>query len=200
MQCAVYLRQGGYKPQRGDHQLCHWGLQSHQSGERHQHRGAELVSCTDLARQIRCVGFPARMGAPSYSRSTDNRKSTLVFCVNLSHVRELTQTFRDAGIDARHVHSKTSAAERRLLIEDFKAGKYPVLVNCGSLSLTPVASANLMSSDGSAILTEGADIPNIDCVIVARPTRSRNVMAQMVRSSFVSKLAPIDLVRRLDAG
>jgi len=57
-----------------------------------------------------------------------------------------------------------------------------------------------MSSNGSAILTEGADIPNIDCVIVARPTRSRNVMAQMVRSSFVSGLAPIDLVRRLDAG
>lgn len=32
----------------------------------------------------------------------------------------------------------------------------------------------------SAILTEGADIPNIDCVVVARPTRSRNVFAQMV--------------------
>ena len=31
-----------------------------------------------------------------------------------------------------------------------------------------------------AILTEGADIPNIDCVVVARPTRSRNVFAQMV--------------------
>ena len=29
MQCAVYLRQGGYKPQTGDHQLCHWGLQPH---------------------------------------------------------------------------------------------------------------------------------------------------------------------------
>lgn len=31
-----------------------------------------------------------------------------------------------------------------------------------------------------AILTEGADIPNIDCVVVARPTRSRNIFAQMV--------------------
>jgi len=129
------------------------------------------------------------MDVPSYSRSTDNRKSTLVFCVNLSHVRELTQTFRNARIDARYVHSKTPTAEWRLLVEDFKAGKYPVLVNCGSLSLSSVASANLMSSNGSAILIEGADIPNIDCVIVARPTRSRNVMAQMVRSLFVSELA-----------
>ena len=37
----------------------------------------------------------------------------------------------------------------------------------------------------TAILTEGADIPNIDCVLVARPTRSRNVFAQMVcRNQF----------------
>ena len=67
----------------------------------------------------------------------DNRKSTLVFCVNLSHVRELTQTFRDSGIDARYVHSKTPAAERKLLVEGFKAGEYPVLVNCGTLPLPP---------------------------------------------------------------
>ena len=99
------------------------------------------------------------------------------------------------------MHCKTPAAERRLLVEDFKAGKYPVLVNCGSLSLPQIAGANLMSSNGSAISTEGADIPNIDCVIVARPTRSRNVMAQVVRSScFVSELAFIDLVCRLKAG
>jgi hypothetical protein len=32
----------------------------------------------------------------------------------------------------------------------------------------------------TAILTEGTDIPSIDCVIVAKPTRSRNVFAQMV--------------------
>jgi ATP-dependent helicase IRC3 len=89
------------------------------------------------------------------------RKSTLVFCVNLSHVRELTQAFRGFGVDARYIYSRTPVAERKELIDSFKAGKFPVLVNC-------------------AILTEGADIPNIDCVVVARPTRSRNVFAQMV--------------------
>ncbi|KAH9950401.1 P-loop containing nucleoside triphosphate hydrolase protein [Amylocystis lapponica] len=89
------------------------------------------------------------------------RKSTLVFCVNLAHVRELTATFREAGVDARYIYSATPAGERRTLIDSFKAGGYPVLVNC-------------------AILTEGADIPNIDCIIVARPTRSRNVFAQMI--------------------
>lgn len=34
-----------------------------------------------------------------------------------------------------------------------------------------------------AVLTEGADIPSVDCVVVARPTRSLNVFAQMVRDT-----------------
>jgi hypothetical protein len=59
------------------------------------------------------------------------RKSTLVFCVNLAHVRELTTVFRKFGIDARYVHSGTPSAERKALIASFKAGQYPVLVNCG---------------------------------------------------------------------
>ncbi|KZT72830.1 P-loop containing nucleoside triphosphate hydrolase protein [Daedalea quercina L-15889] len=89
------------------------------------------------------------------------RKSTLVFCVSLTHVQNLTEMFRQAGIDARYVYSRTPASERRVLIESFRKGEFPVLINC-------------------AVLTEGADIPNIDCVIVARPTRSRNVFAQMI--------------------
>jgi len=89
------------------------------------------------------------------------RKSTLVFCVNIAHVVALTQAFRDRGIDARYVYSQTPVAERKALIATFKSGQFPVLVNC-------------------AILTEGADIPNIDCVVVARPTRSRNIFAQMI--------------------
>ena len=30
------------------------------------------------------------------------------------------------------------------------------------------------------IFTEGTDIPNIDCILLARPTRSRNLMVQMI--------------------
>ena len=61
-----------------------------------------------------------------------DRKSTLVFCVNLAHVAALTAAFRDAGVDARYLHSKTPAGERRTLIESFRAGEFPVLVNCGA--------------------------------------------------------------------
>lgn len=94
-------------------------------------------------------------------RAAADRRSTLVFCVNRAHVRRLTQVFRDFGVDARYLHAATPASERQSLVADFKAGVFPVLVNC-------------------AILTEGADIPSIDCVIIARPTRSRNLFAQMI--------------------
>jgi len=57
----------------------------------------------------------------------------------------------------RYIYSGTHAKGRQQLLDDFRAGLFPVLVNC-------------------AILTEGADIPNIDCVVVARPTRSRKYL------------------------
>ncbi|KAG8820411.1 hypothetical protein FRC17_010158 [Serendipita sp. 399] len=97
----------------------------------------------------------------SWIERAGNRKATLVFCANLAHVHDLTSEFRKRGVDARYVHSGTHSKERQQLLDDFRAGLYPVLINC-------------------AILTEGADIPNIDCVIMARPTRSRNIFAQMI--------------------
>jgi len=61
------------------------------------------------------------------------RKCTLVFCVNVAHVQALTHAFRNYGVDARYVYSKTPAAERRALVSSFKAGQFPVLLNCGQL-------------------------------------------------------------------
>ncbi|KAI9512926.1 P-loop containing nucleoside triphosphate hydrolase protein [Russula earlei] len=94
-------------------------------------------------------------------RAAKDRKSTIVFAVNVSHVRDLTKTFQLAGIDARFIYAGTPTTERNALIDSFKAGVFPVLVNC-------------------ALLTEGADIPNVDCIVIARPTKSRNVFLQMI--------------------
>lgn len=66
-----------------------------------------------------------------YPTQSATRKSTLVFCVNVSHVEALTQMFRIYGIDARYLYSKTPIAERKALIESFKSGQFPVLINCG---------------------------------------------------------------------
>ncbi|KAH9944308.1 P-loop containing nucleoside triphosphate hydrolase protein [Epithele typhae] len=90
-----------------------------------------------------------------------DRKSTLVFCVNVEHILRLASTFRSAGVDARYVHAGTPPLERRQLVQAFRNGEFPVMINCN-------------------VLTEGTDVPNIDCVMVARPTRSRNLFAQMI--------------------
>jgi hypothetical protein len=60
----------------------------------------------------------------------------------------------------------------------------------GKLSTLDFFCIYQLSSVYQAILTEGADIPNIDCVIVARPTRSRNVFAQMVEDFEHQNMSP----------
>ncbi|KAL1954550.1 hypothetical protein VTO42DRAFT_1060 [Malbranchea cinnamomea] len=91
----------------------------------------------------------------------ENRKSTLVFCVDIDHVKSLTAKFREAGIDARYITSQTPKDVRTHELNAFKNQEYPVLMNCG-------------------LFTEGTDIPNIDCVLLARPTRSKNLLVQMI--------------------
>ncbi|WAQ82663.1 hypothetical protein PtA15_3A26 [Puccinia triticina] len=96
-----------------------------------------------------------------YLERAGSRKSTLIFTVNILHMYRLANKFREAGIDARVIFSGTPPAERKILLDEFRSSKFPVLVNC-------------------AVLTEGADVPNVDCVILARPTRSRTLLTQMI--------------------
>ncbi|USW53310.1 Putative helicase, P-loop containing nucleoside triphosphate hydrolase [Septoria linicola] len=116
----------------------------------------------------------------------EGRKSTLVFCVDLSHVAALTAMFRTHGVDARFVTSDTSLKDREERLAAFKSGAFPVLLNCG-------------------IYTEGTDIPNIDCVLLARPTQSRNLLVQMIgrgvrKSSGKKNCHVIDMVASLETG
>lgn len=114
------------------------------------------------------------------------RIATLVFCVDVAHLLGLVKTFRDFGVDARYVTGETHKAERAELLDAFKGGDFPVLMNCG-------------------VFTEGTDIPNIDCVLLARPTRSRNLLVQMIGRGM--RLHPgkkdchvIDMVASVESG
>ncbi|KAH8681430.1 P-loop containing nucleoside triphosphate hydrolase protein [Xylariales sp. PMI_506] len=122
----------------------------------------------------------------SWLAKARGRKSTLVFCVDIAHVAGLTQVFRSRGIDARLVTSETPTLERSERLSAFKNREFPVLVNCG-------------------VFTEGTDIPNIDCILLARPTRSRNLLIQMIGRGM--RLYPgkinchiIDMVASLQTG
>jgi ATP-dependent helicase IRC3 len=90
-----------------------------------------------------------------------SRMSTLVFCVDVQHVRDLTATFQRHGVEAHYVTGETPLKLRNETVDAFKRRKFPVLLNC-------------------SVFTEGTDIPNIDCVLLARPTKSRNLLIQMI--------------------
>ncbi|KAI9769790.1 MAG: hypothetical protein M1840_003784 [Geoglossum simile] len=122
----------------------------------------------------------------SWLAKASERKSTIVFCVDVAHVVSLTDMFRRHGINARYITGKTPKVNRSERLESFKNGGFPVLLNCG-------------------VFTEGTDIPNIDCVLLARPTRSRNLLVQMIGRGM--RLHPgkenchiIDMVASLEAG
>lgn len=74
-----------------------------------------------------------------------------------------SQKFRDIleahGFRAAEVNG--NSADRADVLRDFAAGKYDVLCN-------------------SMLLTEGWDCPEVDCIIVLRPTKSRSLYCQMV--------------------
>ncbi|MBE7182457.1 MAG: hypothetical protein INR71_14840 [Terriglobus roseus] len=97
----------------------------------------------------------------AWKHRVGERKSTLVFCVDKAHVTSLTAMFRAHGVEAEYVTSDTTRSVRANRLEEFKAGRLPVLLNCG-------------------VFTEGTDIPNIDCVLLARPTKSQNLLVQMI--------------------
>lgn len=67
----------------------------------------------------------------SWLSIASDRKSTLVFCVDLAHVAAMTAAFRVHGIDARFVTGNTQMKVRAERLSMFKAGEYPVLLNCG---------------------------------------------------------------------
>ncbi len=61
----------------------------------------------------------------------------------------LQAAFRAEGVDAHAVDGRTSDLRRSNLLEGFKMGDIPVLINCG-------------------VFTEGTDIPCVDSIIFAR--------------------------------
>jgi hypothetical protein len=73
----------------------------------------------------------------------------------------MAEAFRKRGVAAEAVDGSLPLEERRAILARLRTGETKVVANC-------------------AVLTEGFDEPSVDCVIVARPTRSRILYVQMI--------------------
>ena len=88
-------------------------------------------------------------------------RKALVFAASVAHSQDLRDAFIDAGFTARHVDGTTPVDERRAILSDYKRGKFNVLTNCN-------------------VLSEGFDEPLIECVVIAKPSKSPVLVAQMI--------------------
>ncbi len=87
-------------------------------------------------------------------------RKTIVFTVNVAHSVAVMERFKEAGIPAAHIDGKTNQAEREQILKDYSNGVYKVLSNC-------------------QVFTEGVDMPEVGCVVLARPTKSLSLYLQM---------------------
>ena len=87
-------------------------------------------------------------------------KQTMCFAVTIAHSQHICKQFRDAGVNAVHVDYHMSDEEKKEIYRAFRAQETMVLCNC-------------------ALLSEGADFPAAEVLVLARPTRSKVRFVQM---------------------
>lgn len=102
-----------------------------------------------------------RLVVSSHTQYAKERKKTLVFCADVQHAKDLAELFQKNGLPSKAVYGDLDKEERTAILEEFSDGKIQVLTNC-------------------QLLTEGFDQPSIDCVILARPTKSSSLYIQML--------------------
>lgn len=95
-----------------------------------------------------------------WHRHATGRK-TVVFATTVAHAAHLAGEFNRAGVAAAFISGETPAAERDGVIAKLASGALDAIVNCG-------------------VLTEGFDLPEISCIVLARPTKSVGLYRQMV--------------------
>lgn len=89
------------------------------------------------------------------------RSRCVAFCCTIAHAAMLARRFRQAGIEAAAVDSGRETFDNQSRLDDFKLGRLRVLCNVG-------------------MLTEGWDCPEVDCLLLCRPTMSPALYVQMV--------------------
>lgn len=96
----------------------------------------------------------------AWKRHGDDRLS-VAFAVNVAHAKALASAFRAAGIAAEAVDGSMPMAGREAILGRLRKGQTRVAVNVG-------------------VLAAGFDLPEIGCVILARPTKSEALHVQQV--------------------
>ena len=99
-------------------------------------------------------------------------KKGIVYAISIQHAEHIAEFYRENGIKAVAISSKTPLAERQELIERFKASSLLSSLNSTSDEIEVLVSVDLFS--------EGFDCPDVEFIQLARPTLSLAKYMQMV--------------------
>jgi superfamily II DNA or RNA helicase len=113
----------------------------------------------DLAEALEKAGAPAEVLA-AYEEHGEGRKS-IVFAPTVEMAYHLADVFKASGHAAEAVDGETPKEERDRILHRFHNGETKVLCNV-------------------EVLTEGYDEPSVECIILARPTKSEALYTQII--------------------
>jgi superfamily II DNA or RNA helicase/HKD family nuclease len=93
--------------------------------------------------------------------ASPNTMRALGFCVSIAHAEFMAAQFSKFDLDSVAISGFSSEGERQTALQDLRAGR----IRC------------IFSVD---VLGEGVDVPNVDTVLLLRPTQSATVFAQQL--------------------
>jgi superfamily II DNA or RNA helicase len=113
----------------------------------------------DLADALMAADAPEHL-VRGYQELAMGRRA-LIFCPTVAMTYAVAHAFTTAGLRAASVVGSTPPEIRQEVYQAIRAGRLHALVTC-------------------AVLTEGFDEPSIDCIMLARPTKSKVLFYQCI--------------------
>jgi len=94
-----------------------------------------------------------------------SNKKTIGFCASIEHANHCQKIFEKEGYKSISIHSKTSNnklfKDEKTLIEKFTSSNYQIAFVVD-------------------MLNEGIDIPDVECILMLRPTESKTILKQQL--------------------
>lgn len=116
------------------------------------HEG-ELADAMDQARLVGDI--------VTHWHKFSERRKTVAFAVSVAHSVHLRDEFINSGVRAEHIDANTPKPERDATLARLASGEIELVTNC-------------------MVLTEGWDMPEVGCCILARPTKKMGLFRQMI--------------------
>jgi len=98
--------------------------------------------------------------ARSYLEHGQDRQA-IAYTPGVQNSKDLREALLGRGVMAAHIDASTPLEERRATVRDFRERKIKVLCNC-------------------MIAVEGWDVPSVELIMMARPTKSHGLFTQII--------------------